>query len=376
MAKGAITLTIVFEGMNLNRDEGVGGNILTLKKLHRGDGKVYTFMSRQALRYCITENLMDMGVFQRDCPLTTKKDVLQYNLEKANIIDYPELDLFGYMYTTDIFTLTRSSPVGLTPAVALETYKYDTSFNANQGLVKRAREQGIPSDPDIRTEENQLALYKYSIVIDIDKVGEDEWFIPLKPNNTRLKNKEKKEDKENILKLEFEKKSGGKTYTEYLYIPANKVELEENEQYLRIKFKISDEEKCKRVVNLVKSLAWLKRQIAGNPSDLKPLLVIGGLVKVKTPIAHNLIKWNGKAFDETALEKALEYIKEKAEQNLLIASLEEGFFGELLDTLNKNKSDNEKWKSSPPKDLEEFARQIGRYLKCKEETSSESGKKT
>lgn len=59
MTKGAITLTIVFEGMNLNRDEGVGGNMQSLKKLHRGDGLVYTFMSRQALRYAISKKLIE-----------------------------------------------------------------------------------------------------------------------------------------------------------------------------------------------------------------------------------------------------------------------------------------------------------------------------
>ena len=52
MNKKGITLTIIFKAQSLNYGEGIG-NISELKKLSRGDGSVYTYASRQALRYDI-----------------------------------------------------------------------------------------------------------------------------------------------------------------------------------------------------------------------------------------------------------------------------------------------------------------------------------
>ena len=49
MKKG-LTVNIVFKAQSLNYGEGIG-NISELKKLTRADGNMYTFASRQALRY-------------------------------------------------------------------------------------------------------------------------------------------------------------------------------------------------------------------------------------------------------------------------------------------------------------------------------------
>ena len=50
--KKGLSITLVFKGQSLNYGEGIG-NISELKKLTRGDGSVYTYASRQALRYDI-----------------------------------------------------------------------------------------------------------------------------------------------------------------------------------------------------------------------------------------------------------------------------------------------------------------------------------
>ena len=52
MNSKGLTLTIIFKAQSLNYGEGIG-NISELKKLTRGNGNVYTFASRQALRYDI-----------------------------------------------------------------------------------------------------------------------------------------------------------------------------------------------------------------------------------------------------------------------------------------------------------------------------------
>ena len=50
--KKGLSITMIFKGQSLNYREGIG-NISELKKLTRGDGSVYTFASRQAIRYDI-----------------------------------------------------------------------------------------------------------------------------------------------------------------------------------------------------------------------------------------------------------------------------------------------------------------------------------
>lgn len=52
MDKNGLSITVIFKAQSLNYGEGIG-NISELKKLSRGDGSVYTFASRQALRYDI-----------------------------------------------------------------------------------------------------------------------------------------------------------------------------------------------------------------------------------------------------------------------------------------------------------------------------------
>ncbi|MCM8759478.1 MAG: type I-B CRISPR-associated protein Cas7/Cst2/DevR, partial [Candidatus Omnitrophica bacterium] len=89
-------LAVIFKASNLNYGEGVG-NILTLKKVTT-EGKVFTYISRQALRYDIVRMLDELYEYK---PAGVSKDagVIQF-AETATIKDFPELDFFGYMKTT------------------------------------------------------------------------------------------------------------------------------------------------------------------------------------------------------------------------------------------------------------------------------------
>ena len=55
LVKG-LTMTMIFEAESANYGEGVG-NIAALKKLSRGNGDQYTYISRQAIRYNMVEQL-------------------------------------------------------------------------------------------------------------------------------------------------------------------------------------------------------------------------------------------------------------------------------------------------------------------------------
>ena len=56
MNKNGLTLTVVVDAESANYGEGIG-NISQLKKLTRADGKVYSYISRQAIRYNIVQQM-------------------------------------------------------------------------------------------------------------------------------------------------------------------------------------------------------------------------------------------------------------------------------------------------------------------------------
>ncbi len=298
MNKGALTLTIIFEAMNLNRDEGVGNNILTLKKLHRADGSVYTFMSRQALRYAITNKLIQernwvrTGAKKRG---SGKKKVSQYDLLNYNIINSEELDAFGYMFTlSNDMAITRTAAVRLTNAISLEPFSFDQSFNANHEMAKRA---GTTSD--IWNTEDQLANYKYSVIIDFDKLGYEKWHLP---------NKIKKDN--GVFKISFSK-------DEIAEIPAQYFEgdiLKGNVKTvdgIYLEFFVSSIDKKRRIKDLLYAFMTLQREIQSRTESLVPIFLIGGIIKPKTPLAHNLVETvKGNYLKKSLIDEALKLFNE------------------------------------------------------------------
>ncbi|PMQ01374.1 MAG: type I-B CRISPR-associated protein Cas7/Cst2/DevR [Dictyoglomus sp. NZ13-RE01] len=224
MKKGGLTLSIVFEAMSLNYGEGVG-NISELKKLTR-EGYTLTYMSRQALRYELFKTLKNMfGV--EDAPLTKEKEVIQFK-EEANIKDYEELDLFGYMKTIrGQKAITRSAVVRFSPAISLEPYLNDLEFGTNKNFADR-----LKSDPNPFQFEQHYSLYTYTVTIDLDRLGKDE--------------------NENI--------------------------------------ELDKETRIKRVQNVLEALKVMNREIKGRIENLNPIFVIGGIYPIKNPFFLNRIK--------------------------------------------------------------------------------------
>ena len=91
-----LALTIIFEAESANYGEGVG-NVASLKKISRNKGDQYTYISRQALRYNMIEQLGEA-----EAPVKAEgsgeKKVIQFSAE-ATIDKYPEIDFFGYLKT-------------------------------------------------------------------------------------------------------------------------------------------------------------------------------------------------------------------------------------------------------------------------------------
>ena len=167
MNRNGLTMTIIFQAESANFGEGIG-NLTVLKKYSRGDKNQYTYISRQALRYNIIQQLG-----YDNTPISNESCVVQFAAD-GSIDKYPEVDLFGYMKTVSKKdnsagkSSTRSAVVRLSNAVSLEPFNSDLDFLTNMGLAKR---EGY--DNAIAQSEIHRSLYAYTITIDLDRVGED-----------------------------------------------------------------------------------------------------------------------------------------------------------------------------------------------------------
>ncbi|MBS4534396.1 type I-B CRISPR-associated protein Cas7/Cst2/DevR [Clostridium sp. D2Q-14] len=219
-----LAISMIFEAESANYGEGVG-NVASLKKLTRDKGEQYTYISRQAIRYNIADQLDE-----ENAPVKAEgsgeKKVVQF-LDEATISDYPEIDFFGYLKTVKgTGGKKRSAKVRLSNAVSLETFKGDLDFLTNKGLADRINE-----NMNIAQSEIHRSYYRYTIVMDLDQIGID------------------------------------KVYS---------VELDSNE-------------KVRRVNRLLDTIAFLYRDIRGRREDLKPLFAIGGVYDIKNPIFENVL---------------------------------------------------------------------------------------
>ena len=230
--KNGLTITIVFKAESLNYGEGIG-NISELKKLSRGNGKIYTFASRQAIRYDIAR--LGNKMFNWNLETVDKsKGTIQFK-EGLSIEDSEEMDLFGYMKTSkkkdnkDGGSTTRSAAVRLSNAISLEDYKSDMDFLNNKGLADRINEF-----PNLANIEQHLSYYTYTVTIDLSKIGKD-----------------------------------------------GAIEL-------------PNEEKQKRVIELLEIIKVLNRDIRGRQENLSPLFIIGGMYNLNTPYFLGRIKLENK----------------------------------------------------------------------------------
>lgn len=219
-----LSISMIFEAESANYGESVG-NVSSLKKLTRGKGDQYTYISRQAIRYNIIEQLGE-ELAPVKAEGSGDKKVIQF-AEEATIKDYLELDFFGYLKTEKgKGGKKRSAKVRLSNAISLETFKGDLDFLTNKGLADR-----INSDMNIAQSEIHRSYYRYTIVADLEQIGIDEIYD----------------------------------------------------------IHLDNQEKIRRVYKLLDTIAFLYRDIRGRREDLKPIFAIGGVYDIKNPIFENAL---------------------------------------------------------------------------------------
>ncbi len=224
MISKGLSLTIIFQAESANYGESIG-NVASLKKISRNAGDQYTYISRQALRYNIIEQLgEDMAPVQAEG--SGDKKGIQFS-DDATIDKYPEIDFFGYLKTEKGTSgKKRNAKVRLSNAISLETFKGDMDFLTNKGQADKIKE-----NMNIAQAEIHSSYYRYTITVDLDQIGEDEVY------GISLDNKER----------------------------------------------------SRRVQRLLDTIAMLYRDIRGRREDLKPLFAIGGVYSIKNPVFQNVV---------------------------------------------------------------------------------------
>lgn len=224
MDNKGLTLTIIFQAESANYGESIG-NVASLKKMSRDQGDQYTYISRQALRYNIVEQLGETVA-----PVKAEgggdKKVVQFS-EEATIDKYPEIDFFGYMKTEKGSNgKKRSAKVRLSNAISLETFKGDMDFLTNKGQADKIKE-----NMNIAQAEIHSSYYRYTITADLEQIGEDEIYG----------------------------------------------------------INLDNAERSRRVKRLLDTISLLYRDIRGRREDLKPLFAIGGVYDIKNPVFQNVV---------------------------------------------------------------------------------------
>lgn len=240
MKSKGLTLTMIFEAESANYGESVG-NLASLKKISRGQGDQYTYISRQAIRHNIVEQLGE-----ELAPVKAEgkgdKKVVQFK-EEATIDKYPEIDFFGYLKTKEKTAgKKRSAKVRLSNAISLESYKGDLDFLTNKGQADKIKE-----NMNIAQAEIHRSYYRYTITADLDQIGEDaEYHISL-----------------------------------------------------------DNKERARRVKRLLDTLAFLYRDIRGRREDLKPLFAIGGVYDIMNPVFQNVVSIKDNCIDVSEIQGVL-----------------------------------------------------------------------
>jgi CRISPR-associated protein Cst2 len=279
-----ITLTIIFEGSALNRDEKVGGNILSIKKLQIG-GKTVSFIGKTAIRHYLFSTL-HKAFGWKEAQVTPQGEVVQFDITQDDILTSPELDAFGYMYTIgEQMSITRKAPVGITKAISLTEWNGDMAFYCNHDLVNRAKDQEATPNPF--SKEEHLSFYKLSFTIDVERLGRDEWIIDERPqydsNERTLKIKVGRNTK---IISNVEEKESDKRYE----VNGSSITIEKAGNKFKVIFEVSDTEKKKRIEQLLTVIKnGFYAQSSGEANTIVPLFIISAPVKVPCPIFHPYI---------------------------------------------------------------------------------------
>lgn len=225
MNKGkAITITYLTKATyaSLNGSDKEVDNISSIKKIRKYDGKEYPYCSSQSVRRALREQLGVMGYELSEGVAGDKEKGAATT--KCQPQKYIDDDLFGFMNASKN-TIKRTSPVRVSPLVALDPYLGELDFGTNYMSLSTG------GNPNIFETEIHSGHYVGTILIELDRIGE---------------------------------KSAGENY----------------------ELKLTNEEKAERVIALIDAVQnlWTIGRQSRFLTDMSPKFIVASLMKVKNPI--------------------------------------------------------------------------------------------
>lgn len=284
-----ITVTIIFEGAALNRDEKIGGNILSIKKFNFG-GEERSFLSKVAIRHYLFETLRKAYPdLWKPAKVTGQGQVVQFDLIQEDILTSSELDAFGFMYTISKETsVTRKSPVGITKAISLNSYNQDLAFYANHDLISRGIKQGLGLTPNPYSKEEHSSYYKLSFTIDSDIFGKDIWIVSTEPTYASNILLIKIGDLEKEIEIQSVEESNNQRFflTQNGMIYYNEI----NNKIFQVNFELNHDIKKQRILTILEAIKnGLYAKSSGEANTIVPLFMLASGVKVPSPVFHSYI---------------------------------------------------------------------------------------
>lgn len=236
MKAKAVTLTII-ANMTSNYSESLG-NIIGIQKIYK-NGKEYAIRTRESIKnaICVQSGFYDDLKTDVDKTVTQKLVTNEINAATCRALEG------GYMSTKNT-PYIRNSSFYLTDAIAVESFINDARFHNNLYLATNyAKEKGLNVQKDGKKVGLNPYQYEYdkstkiySLTIDLEKVGIDEYF----------------------------------------------------------KAEADNEEKHDRVCALLNAVENLSLVVKGSLDNAEPLFVVGGMSPRKTHIFENAVGVSGK----------------------------------------------------------------------------------
>ncbi len=215
---------------SLNGGDKEVDNINTIKKVTLENGDQLPYMSAQAVRRALRDKLQELGWSVSPVGESSEdKGAAKTAGEGGKYIDD---DLFGFMDAAKAGTFVRTSPVRVEALLALNKFQEDLDFGTNY----MAKDSG--GNPNIFETEIHSGIYRGTILIELDRVGEE------------LKGAGKKE------------------------------------------FSITNEDKAKRVNALIDAfqMLWSSGRQSRFLADISPKFIASALMKSKNPIFLEALK--------------------------------------------------------------------------------------
>lgn len=155
-------LTLVSFG-SLNGSDKEAENISSIKKLSRGTEQ-FPYGSSQWVRRALRDQLANLGWTLSEGKAAEIAKGAATTIQKPD--KYIDDDLFGFMGTIKGQTATtRTSPVRVSPLVAINKYEGDLDFGTNYMGVEAG------GNPNIFETEIHSGIYRGTILIELDRVG-------------------------------------------------------------------------------------------------------------------------------------------------------------------------------------------------------------